>query len=752
MKTENSLKMMSRMTLLGAAISTALSGQVLAQAQEGADEDELETIMVTARKRTESLYETPTAITSVGEKLIKDANVSNLDDIGKYVPNLNISRYGVGNTGHAAVFIRGIGLQDHIITTDPGVGVYVDGVYLGRQMGANLSLPNIERVEVLRGPQGTLYGRNTLGGAVNIITKKPGDEQLASFEAKIGSRGRIATEMYFNKDVSDNFSMSASAAYKTRDGVGEAVNIPNAEREIGEENEFSGRFAANWQLSNDFSLLFSFDAVDNKSGQSPYTIEFTEPVDPNDIFNGDFPLLTPDMIPEDPDDLGSTVNGIESTAYKGWGASITASWNVNDNIDAKLISSYRTSEYEGGLDDDASPLNLSEFPETGEADQYSFELQINGTFDNWDFVSGLYFFNEDGSTESGPWTFSPFNTPGGVLNDGVTPSFGDYGFFDLNQETDAFAVYANVSYDVSERLSIGGGLRYSKDEKDANALFPTFEFLPPVTGRKFVSADFSEVTWDLNASYQLDSGMNVYGQIQKGYQTGGFPPRPFGGSAQFVSFDETTAINYELGLKGKPVDNLSLLAAVFFTEYTDLALPFSDPTAGGGFVTIVENAGESEAKGIELEATWEMTEDFVIRTAIGYLDAEITQVDAGVIGIGEGDSPALTPQWTIMIAPSYYMDLASGATLSINADYSFRDDMQGQSIANPNELLKARELFGFSMTYESADGDWSLSLYGENVFNEVYDQGRLQQPGYVGIVRSNDRSEFGLRYSKTFDL
>lgn len=738
----------TRMTLLGTAISVALSGVAHAQeqAEQEADKEDFESITVTARKRTESLFESPTAITSLGEKLMEDANISNVDDVGKYVPNLNVSRYGVGNTGHAAIFIRGIGLQDHIITTDPGVGVYLDGVYLGRQMGANLSLPNIQNVEVLRGPQGTLYGRNTLGGAVNIITKKPGDEDVASVAVKAGSRGRFATDLYFNREVSDTFAISASASYKTRDGVGEAVNLPNPEKEIGEEDEFSGRIAAKWQVSSDFVLHLSLDTVDNEGGQSPYTIEFTEPrPDPNDIFNGDFPLLTPDLIPDDPDDLGSTVAGIESTEYSGWGAGLTAEWTVSETLTAKFISSFRTSEYEGGLDDDASPLNLSEFPEEGEADQYSLELQINGTYEDWDFVSGLYYFNEDGTTESGPWVFSPFNTPGGLNEDG-SPSFGDFGFFDLNQETDAYAVYFNASFDVTDKLSVGGGLRYSRDEKAADAMFPSF------AERKFVSEEWSEVTWDLNASYALDNGMNIYGQVQKGYQTGGFPPRPFGGPDQFVSFDETTAINYEVGLKGKVTDDLSILAALFYTEYTDLALPFSDPLAGGGFVTIVENAGESEATGIELEATYSVTDNFTIRTAIGYIDAEVTELDEGVIGIGVGDSPALTPEWTVMIAPTYFVDLDNGGLLQFNADYSFRDEMQGQSIFNPAELIDSRELFGFNVRYESPEGDWSLSLYGENVFNEIYDQGRLAQNGYVGIVRSNDRSEFGLRYQKLFDL
>ena len=720
---------------LSLAIIAALTTSVNAEeTKTTAKQDAFEKIEVTARKRTESLFESPTAITSIGANLIDKANMSNLEDIGKYVPNLNITRYGVGNSAHASVFIRGIGLQDHVITTDPGVGVYLDGVYLGRQMGSNLSLPNVERVEVLRGPQGTLYGRNTLGGAVNVITKQPGDEGILTTTAKVGSRGRVAGDIYFNNALTDDLSMSASASYKQRDGVGTAVNLANPEKEIGEEQEFSGRVAFKYQATSDLAFTFSLDGVDNESGQSPYTIELTAPLDPNDQNNGDFPLLTPDLIPANPDDLGTTVAGIESTSYSGWGTSFAADWAINDTYSSKFISSYRTSEYEGGLDDDASALNLSEFPEQGGADQYSFEVQLNATFDNMDFVSGLYFFNEDGFTRSEDFVFSPYNTP------------DSFGFFEINQETNSYAAYFNAGYDLTDDLSIGGGLRYSKDKKEANAIFPSF------AERKYVSADFDAVTWDINASYQLSNNMNVYGQVQKGYQTGGFPPRPFGGPDQFSSFDETKAINYEIGLKGQVHENVSMMLAVFVTDYTDLALPFSDPTSGGGFVTIVENAGQSKAQGIELETTVAITDDFTIRSAVGYLDSEISEVAAGVQGIGKGDSPALTPRWTVMIAPSYFMDLNNGGTLAFNANYSYRSEMQGQSVFNYSETIDSRELVGFNISYTNPYGDMEVTLYGENVLNEVYDVGRLQQTGFVGVMRSNDRSEFGLKFKKDFEL
>ncbi|VAW00917.1 TonB-dependent receptor [hydrothermal vent metagenome] len=698
-------------------------------------------IIVTARKREESLFEIPAAISAFTPQLLEDRNISNLDDIGKYVPNLTITRYGVGNTAQAAVFIRGIGLQDHIITTDPGVGVYLDGVYLGRQMGSNLSLNNIERIEVLRGPQGTLYGRNTLGGAVNIITKKPGSEETAVISVKGGTRGRAAADFYGNFAMSDQFAVSASGAFKRRNGVGDFLNLQNPDKRVGEINEFSGRITARWQPNDRFSTLFSVDGTSANNGLSPYTIGFDPSIpapDPNNIFAGSFPLLNAGLLPANPDDNNTTVAGLDSTTNRTLGVSITSEWEANEHLTAKVLASYRSSDYTGGLDDDATALRLSEFPENGNAQQTSFEVQLNGQYGALDFVSGLYYFHEVGETESGPWVFSPFNTPG------AAEGFGNFGFFDLNQTTNSYAGFANAKYQFTPRFSAGAGVRYSRDEKDADARFPTF------AARKALSADFDAVTWDVNASYNLQGDIFVYGQIQRGYQTGGFPPRPFGGAAQFEPFDKTTSTNFEVGLKGKVSDNLTLMLSAFRTNYNDLALPFSDTTLGGGFVTIIANAGKSRSQGFEAEGILYVNDYFSINGSIGYMDAEILEVDPGTIGVAVGDTPALTPDVTLSIAPKITMPMQNGDEVVFNADYSYRSSMFGQSINNPSEKIAGRDLVGFSIDYKSTEGHWTLGLYGENIFNAVYDVGRLQQTGFVGIVRSNDRSEFGIRLKKQF--
>lgn len=756
--------------LMGATAFT--TGSTFFTATAVAAEEALEVILITARKREESLIEIPASVTALTPQMLGERNISNLDDVGKHVPNLNISRFGVGNTAQAAIFIRGIGLQDHIITTDPGVGVYLDGVYLGRQMGSNLSLINIERIEVLRGPQGTLYGRNSIGGAVNIITRTPDGDQEAIVNVKGGTRGRAAIDGYFEFPLAENLAVGVSSYFKRREGVGKFLLLDNPEAEVGEEEEFGGRITANWTPTERFSLQLSVDGMDANNGQSPYQIEITGlPASSNfvpgtpiqnrpDPFIGDFPALQPgfptdltafgfpDLIADDPDDSLTTVAGLDTTTNTTWGASITANLDINDSLAAKLIASYRFSEYTGGLDDDESPLRLSEFPEDGEAEQFSVELQFSGELAGVDFVSGLYYFNEDGETNSGPFTFSPFNMPNSTDSFGVPFDLGfptGFGFFDLNQETNSYAAFLNVKYDLTDSLTIGGGLRYSRDEKDADALFPSFP------ERAFREASFEELTWDVNVSYALSSEANVYAQIQKGYQTGGFPPRPFGGPAQFAQFDEQTAINYEIGYKGAVTQYADVLLSAFWTSYSDLALPFSDTQAGGGFVTIVENAGKSRSRGVELELNLKPVQNFNIRTAVGYIDAEIRRVDPGTIGIGVGDSPALTPEWTLSVAPTYTAPLGNGGSLQFNVDYSYRAKMFGQSINTVNEILDSRGILGFSVDYNAPDDSWTLGIYGENITNEVYDVGRLQQTGFVGVVRSNDRSEFGVRLTKRFN-
>ncbi|HKX54916.1 MAG TPA: TonB-dependent receptor plug domain-containing protein, partial [Xanthomonadales bacterium] len=213
--------------LIAVSLCLSASSGLLAQESEDTSDNMLEEVFVTATKREESIYDVPIAITAFTQETMERAGITDLTDVGKFVPNLNVTGFSAGHVSSVNPFIRGIGLQDHLITTEPGVGVYVDGVYLGRQVGQNWSLANVERVEVLRGPQGTLYGRNSIGGAINIITRKPGDEEGGRMSLTAGNRGRLNGDVYTNLRLTDQFAMSFTAAYQSRDGLGDFLMIEN---------------------------------------------------------------------------------------------------------------------------------------------------------------------------------------------------------------------------------------------------------------------------------------------------------------------------------------------------------------------------------------------------------------------------------------------------------------------------------------------------------------------------------------------
>ena len=386
------------MVLAGALISGTTPFAMAADAVE----QQFEQITVTAKKIEQGIYDVPVAVSAFSVKELEARQADNLMDVGNFVPNLTITSFGAGNTSAQMPFIRGIGVQDHLIVIDPGVGVYIDGVYLGRQIGQNLDLNNIERLEVLRGPQGTLFGRNSIGGAINIISRKPGDEQTARFSVEGGSRTRLNGDFYLNSRLNDAVAVSASVAVKHRDGLGKFVNVPNAREDVGELFNTSGRLALSWTPTGRFSLLLSADGGNARDGLAPYRTFIIE--SPGNLaYDGG---LRNSGEARDPyDNNTGQVNQVETTA-SSYGLSLTAQNVFTDNLTGRLIASYRSSRYTGGLDDDGQLVDFYSYPEHGNATQHSVEAQLNGKFAQLDFVTGLFFFDEDGANIQQPVTFA----------------------------------------------------------------------------------------------------------------------------------------------------------------------------------------------------------------------------------------------------------------------------------------------------------------------------------------------------------
>lgn len=694
---------------------------------QAADAEVIEAIIVTARRKEESLNETPMAISAFGEQQFEDLNILNLRDIGKFVPSLHIGNFGNGNLSHTSVFMRGIGQQDHIITVDSGIGIYLDGVYLGRQVGSNLNLANIERVEVARGPQGTLYGRNNIGGAINFITRKPTGEDEVTVSLQAGSRERAKADFHATTALSETVFVSMTGQYNRRGGVGKFLNQPNVDVEVGEIREGSLRGALNWVPSDSTSLLLTADWTDGAYGQAPGFFETGDPATgPNGFARENFA--------DDPYDTASPAENVARQTSLAYGFSATFEHQFNDVYATKFIGSVRSSEYTGGADQQ-DEFGAVVFPEEGEADQFSAEIQLTGVFDSWDFVVGAYYFDEDGSVLSAPFEIFP-------------GSFTDSGIIDVRQESQSYALFGSASFQVTDRLDLSVGLRHTWDDKDASA---GVVFFPPnvLTER---SEDWTATTFDASLIYALTDSVNLYGLVSRGYQAGGFPARPFAGPDQFIAYDPQFADNIEVGFKGVLADRIQFAANLFYTEYTDLQLQFNEFSPGGGFITITENAGEAEAFGVELETNILLTDNFRIEASVANLDIEYTELDANVVGTAIGNRPQLTPDWTAFLSPELTVPLDNGADLSFRVSYSYRSDMDGEASNDPLAVIEARDLLGFNIRYQPSDPTWNLTIYGENVLDEefVVTSGTFGNPFSLTYL-NNNRSEFGARLSKTFD-
>ena len=680
--------------------------------------DSIEEITVTAMRREEGVYDVPAALSVFESDDIEEQGIVDLVDIGKFVPNLNVTTFSAGHTSSANPFIRGIGLQDHLITTDPGVSVYLDGIYLGRQIGQHWNLKNIERVEVLRGPQGTLYGRNSIGGAINIITTTPGVTPERSIDVRIGSRQRLDMNAHIDTNLNDRAAIAFSFGMQRRGGVGEFVNLPDIGIDVGEMREISSRVAFSWEVNPEISLGIVLDANDGKNGLNPYTTHIDEvpfgALYENGFRNSD--------VSDDPYDNRTGQRSQVQTTNAARGVGITLEWFPSKRISSKLVTSKRESNYRAGLDDDSFFTNFLSFPEVGDADQTYFEGQMTGDFDRYDFVAGFLAFEEEGGNTQDPTVF-----------------LGNHGRFELNQRVTSRAVFMNVGRYVTDQWRVSVGIRHTEDWKRAST--------DVGIGLESNERTWSELNWDLTTRYSFRDRLSAYASAQSGYQSGQFPARPyclFADPNCFVAGDNITALNYEVGFKGQTHRNLELSAAIFRTQYFDLPSQVST-TAGDGFNT-VNLIVEQVTSGIEWESRLRFTPSIALHLAIGYLNVEVEQ-----IGNTKPVAP-LTPELTVAVSPVMERDLTNGGRLTARLDYSWRDDMWGEPSSDLGRYtrINSRGLVNMHVGYAPPGAKWQMFVYGRNVADERYDNARLNTGDYLLRILSNDVSEFGMQIERDF--
>ena len=679
---------------------------------------QLEEVTVTAQKREQSLQEVPVAVTAIGEDALMQAGVSDLTDIQKLSPNttLQASR---GTNSTLTAFIRGIGQQDPLWGFEPGVGIYVDDVYLARPQGAVLDILDVERVEVLRGPQGTLYGKNTIGGAVKYVTKKMTGEPTLRVSGAVGSYNQTDMKIAGSTEIADGVYFGAAIASFNRDGFGE--NVRTGEEQYNKD-VVSGRVALEFNPSDTLWVRLAADQTnDNSAPKHGHRFEAGLAGEPvlDSVYDTESNMLY--------------ANSVETG-----GASLTAEWQMSDSVTLKSTTAYREGETHTSIDFDSTNNPWFDVPAFYKDDQTSQEFQLNWEGDNANLVTGLYYYT---GTAAGA-----FDAVLGYLNLNPDPADPIWPVGLTQQvagsvDTDSLSAYAHYNWSFAEDWNLSLGGRYTRDEKDAQVFkgnfagtySPTFAdkhnaggiptvFLGALTDYQN-SDSWGQFTPHAGVDWQLNDDVMVYAGYSAGFKSGGFDMR--GDAAALPStvdgFDPETVDTYELGIKSDLFNNrLRLNAAAFRADYNDMQISVQQLNPLGGFTSAILNAGQARIQGLEVEATLAITDRITSNLALGYADTEFLEFISGGVDVSDSRDMQNTPEVTATWQLNAAIPMANGAEIVLNPTVSYRSDTQIFEVPNARLDQDAYALVDMTAIYYSADGSWQGGLVGKNLTDKEY--------------------------------
>ena len=695
--------------LAGATAATAADPTTMA----------LEEVIVTAQKRAESLQDTPISITAFNQEALTQQGISSIDDLQGKVPSLNMTPFPTQNTS-IRMFIRGVGASDIQVTQDPAVGVYIDQVYIGRSTGLALEIADLAQIEILRGPQGTLFGRNSIGGAINMTTIAPETGSL-DFKQELGTgrRNLFRTKTSANIPITDELALRAVYLYKEQDGY---VDNYGPGRDFLDGHDEGGKLDFLWEPNEAWSLRYSFDYTRS---------EFVSPT---------FQAIEPGLLSERLEIPVSSgrLNGLATqdkmrpsdTSVDGHSLTITREW---DNMTLKSITAYREMDYwefanlESGSSSDLLYLNgnggIEVIGQRGhlDQDQLSQEFQLLGNInDSLDYVVGLYYFHEEAKKK------------GAQRSRVIVPQPDQTNLFDI--ENDSWAVFAQTNWTpdiLDSRLTLTTGIRYTQDERDAPG---GIIFDPDPDSRSFYSNadhDFDNTSYTLVASFAITDDVNAYAKLATGYKSGGYNIRASNEASYSQGFDEEELTTWELGLKSELWDRrLRLNAAAYYSQYDDIQLNLSDvSTPADVRDTNVFNAGEGEISGAELDITALLTEGLTATLAYAYQDADFTDVDApSNPDIDEDDFVfSNSPEHQYTVALNYFYPFSFG-NLDASINYNWVDDRydtqkaaeaeSGEAVIDSYGLWGA--YLGLSDIQLGSAGSLTISIWGKNLDDEEY--------------------------------
>lgn len=722
--THNLLKM-------GLASTLALTaGQGLALAQDSGDDAEearrFGTVTVTAQRREQSALDVPLSVSAFSGEDLEVTGAVDITSIQRATPNATIE-VARGSNSTLIAFIRGVGQQDPLWGFEPGVGLYVDDVYVARPQGAILDIFDIDRIEVLRGPQGTLYGRNTIGGAIKYVTSRIDDEPDLKAKVNIGTFNQADLVVSGSTPLSDTFAVGGAIAKYTRDGFGTNLNTG---AEHYDKDVLAYRLSAEWAPSADVFVRASYDrSEDDSNAKHGHRL----------LPSADGTLPVTSNVFDTRAGLGDA-NSVETEGY-----SLMAEWTVNDAVTLKSITAYREGETTTPIDFDALPQPDFDVPAIYMDDQFSQEFQLLYSGDRINGVAGIYYLDGNAS--------GAFDVILGGLGLTVYQA-GD-------QQKENFSIYGDFTYDFTDQWALTVGGRFTKDETTADVLRElwlglgsgSFDSSNTASALFVTQTDFQgltrsdeEFTPRVSLSYKPTDNVNLYATYAQGFKAGGFDPRaradldPLGLSEQ--GFGPEFVDSYEIGAKGSFFDNaLSLNAAIFFAEYTDQQITVQSGADSDNdgvndtFVSSVFNAGASEYTGFELEGTWFINDLFTLSGNLGIIDAEITEIISADVNIANQFETQNTPELQGQVSLNYTNDLGQNGEISVTGALSYRDEYFLFNVANPgfgagvNPLFPnggpaldpdAYTLADLSIVWTSPSEKYRFGLHGRNLTDEEY--------------------------------
>lgn len=664
---------------------TALSSGIVAAtfAASVAGQPALEEILVTAQKREQGLQEAPISLSVFTETAIERLGITNVGDISNHVPNVRGTTFGVSPTT-MRFYIRGIGISDAQVTQDPPVGVYLDNVYLARNSALTLDVADIERIEVLRGPQGTLYGRNTTGGAINIISAKPTNELTFKQLLSAGEYSLFRSQTIVNVPLADTLAAKLVYEHHERDGW---IDNEGGGDDFNTFDKDALRLAVRWTPSENLTVDYSYD-----QSQNDFTGNYYHVGEPS---AGAPPTV---IAQTDRQDEAALPTPMKSSTDEGSGHSLQISLETGLG-ELRSITAYRELEqfvYNDYSGNPTTSIFLND-PLDVDHDQFSQEFQLIGNNESgsFDYVAGFYYFEEEGKEDA----VDKIPLFGGVL----LPR-------NVIAENEAMAVYAELGWtpggDSPWHLVFGG--RYTEDDRSGdNNINPE------------ASESYSKFTPSFTANYELNEDINLYGKVSTGYKSGGFNLR----AAFFTeSFDEENLISYEAGWKTELMDRrVRFNGAVFFMDYEDIQLNILVPDQPNPTLTQTQNAGTSEIYGLEADITVAFSERLTGTLSYGYLDTEVTEV--------KGDDADLydlpnSPENSMAANISWRIAELSAGTLQFDADYSWRDDSFTGGRIQPGDDIDAYGVGNLRLALDGEDwigqGNYNVALWVRNVGDEEY--------------------------------